>query len=291
MPSLPRLGASTSRALATGRLGGGGLYRELLRREVGSICDRGASRTRDPDRALLVLQPSERRLNRSYTRETQEGWEPTMGDGSKDHWERVYRAKAPTEVSWYQPEARLSLDLIRRVAPDLDAPIVDVGGGASTLVDGLVDGGYRAVTVLDLAPTALALARRRIGVAGTGVTWIESDVLTAPLPPGGYAVWHDRAVFHFLTDRRDRTRYVAQTRRAVRRGGYVIVASFGPDGPSRCSGLPVQRYSPGSMHAEFGAGFRLLDSVREDHHTPGGVTQSFVYCLCRIEADSAHSTG
>jgi SAM-dependent methyltransferase len=206
-----------------------------------------------------------------------------MRDDLKGHWEGVYRAKAPTEVSWYQRQARLSLDLIRRVAPDLDAPIVDVGGGASTLVDGLLEVGYQAVTVLDLAPTALVLAQQRLGLAAAGVTWIESDVLTAALPPAGYAVWHDRAVFHFLTDARDRARYIAQTQRAVRPGGYVIVASFGPDGPRRCSGLPVQRYSPEAMHAEFGTDFRLLDSVREDHQTPAGVTQAFVYCLCRSE--------
>lgn len=210
-----------------------------------------------------------------------------MADGLKNHWEGVYRAKAPTEVSWYQPEARLSLELIRRVAPDLEAPVVDVGGGASTLVDGLVGAGYRAVTVLDLAPTALSLARQRLGSVAARVTWIEADVLTAAPPPEGYAVWHDRAVFHFLTDPRDRARYVAQTQRAVRPGGYVIVASFGPDGPARCSGLPVQRYSPEAMHAEFGADFRLLDSVREDHHTPAGVTQAFVYCLCKIETGRA----
>jgi SAM-dependent methyltransferase len=212
-----------------------------------------------------------------------------MGDDLKGHWESVYRAKAPSEVSWYQQEARLSLDLIRRVAPDRGAPIVDVGGGASTLVDGLLDAGYQAVTVLDLAPTALVLAQQRLGLAAARVRWIESDVLTAALPSGGYAIWHDRAVFHFLTDASDRARYVAQTLRAVREGGYVIVASFGPEGPSRCSGLPVQRYSPTAMHAEFGAGFRLLDSVREDHRTPAGVTQAFVYCLCRIEADSART--
>ena len=210
-----------------------------------------------------------------------------MADGLKNHWEGVYRAKAPTEVSWYQPEARLSLELIRRVAPDLEAPVVDVGGGASTLVDGLVGAGYRAVTVLDLAPTALSLARQRLGALASRVTWIESDVLTAALPAREFAVWHDRAVFHFLTDPRDRARYVAQTQRAVRPGGYVIVASFGPDGPARCSGLPVQRYSPEAMHAEFGADFRLLDSVREDHHTPAGVTQAFVYCLCKIETGRA----
>ncbi len=199
------------------------------------------------------------------------------------HWESVYRKMAPTEVSWYQPEARLSLELIRRVAPDPGAPIIDVGSGASTLVDGLLDAGYRALTVLDLAPTALALAQQRLGERAGLVTWIAADVLEASLSTDGYAVWHDRAVFHFLTDPKDRARYVAQTRRFVRPGGHVVVASFGPDGPTRCSGLEVVRYSEDAMHAEFGAGFRLLDSVREEHRTPGGLAQAFVYCLCRVE--------
>jgi SAM-dependent methyltransferase len=200
------------------------------------------------------------------------------------HWESVYRTKTPTEVSWYQPEARLSLDLIRRVVPDVTAPIIDVGGGASTLVDGLLDAGYQTVTVLDLAPTALALAQQRLGQRAERVSWIAADVLSVPLPVAEYAIWHDRAVFHFVTDPEDRARYVAQTRRAVRPGGHVIVASFGPDGPTRCSGLEVVRYAPEAMHAEFGAGFRLLDSVCEDHHTPGGTIQAFVYCLCRVES-------
>jgi SAM-dependent methyltransferase len=202
---------------------------------------------------------------------------------SHEHWERIYRSKDPTQVSWYQPEARLSLDLIRRVAPDLSAPIIDVGGGASTLVDGLLAAGYRHLTVLDLSPTALALARQRLEARAALVTWLSADVRDVPLPAGGYAVWHDRAVFHFLTDPEARTQYVGQARRAVRSGGYALVASFAPDGPARCSGLDVVRYSPDTMHAEFGAGFRLLDSVREDHHTPSGSTQAFVYCLCRVD--------
>jgi len=200
----------------------------------------------------------------------------------REHWERIYHAKGPTEVSWYQPEARLSIDPIRRVAPDLDTPIIDVGGGASTLVDGLLDAGYRNVTVLDLAPAGLALVQQRLGPRARDVTWKAANVLTESLPPAGYGVWHDRAVFHFLTDPADRARYVARVRRAVRPGGQVIVASFGPEGPSRCSGLEVVRYSPEAMHDEFGPGFSLLDSLREDHRTPAGGTQAFVYCLCRV---------
>lgn len=202
----------------------------------------------------------------------------------KEHWDRIYRANAPGEVSWYQPEARLSIELIGRVAPARSAPIIDVGGGASTLVDGLLEAGHDAVTVLDLSPAALAAARRRLAGRAARVRWVVADVLDAPLSAAAYAVWHDRAVFHFLTDPADRARYVAETRRAVRPGGHVIVASFAPEGPARCSGLEVARYTPEAMHAEFGAGFRLLDSVREDHQTPGGALQAFVYCLCRVEA-------
>jgi SAM-dependent methyltransferase len=198
------------------------------------------------------------------------------------HWEAIYRAKAPTELSWYQPEARLSLEIIRRIATDLDTPIVDVGGGASTLVDGLLSAGYRNLTILDLAPAALARANERLGGRGTQVKWCVADVLAAPLPRASCAVWHDRAVFHFLTDARDRAKYVAQVKRVVRPGGHVIAASFGPDGPSRCSGLEVVRYSPEGLHAEFGSAFRLMDSTREEHRTPAGSIQAFVYCLCRV---------
>jgi len=208
---------------------------------------------------------------------------------NREHWESVYSRKAATEVSWYQAEAERSLDLIRRTTPDRAAPIIDVGGGASTLVDSLLDSGYRAVTVLDLAPAALAVARQRLGDRATDVHWIADDVLTATLPNGGFALWHDRAVFHFLTGARDRARYVAQVRRAVRPGGHVVVATFADDGPTRCSGLEVVRYTPDSMHAEFGAAFRLLDSMREEHHTPAGTTQEFVYCLCRVEAGARRS--
>ena len=202
----------------------------------------------------------------------------------REHWERVYLGRDASNVSWYQPAATISLDLIRRVAPDLDAPIIDVGGGASTLVDGLLDAGYRNVTVLDLSGSALGIARQRLGERARDVTWLEADLLTASLAPSAYAVWHDRAVFHFLTAERDRARYVAVAHEAVRCGGHVIVASFAPDGPTRCSGLDVVRYSPEEMHAEFGAEFQLLQSVREEHHTPAGTTPTFTYCMCRVTA-------
>ena len=201
----------------------------------------------------------------------------------KTHWEKVYSSNAPTAVSWYQPEAHLSLELIKKAEPRRDAPIIDIGGGASTLVDGLLDAGYRDVTVLDIAPTALSIAQRRLGDRANLVHWLAADILNADLPRARYMVWHDRAVFHFLTDENDRRKYVEQTLRAVQPGGHVIVASFAPEGPERCSGLDVVRYSPESMHAQFGSAFTLVDSVKEEHHTPGGRTQAFVYCLCRLE--------
>jgi ubiquinone/menaquinone biosynthesis C-methylase UbiE len=198
------------------------------------------------------------------------------------HWEGVYRAKRVDEVSWYQRQATLSLDLIRRAAPEPSARIIDVGGGASTLVDGLLDVGYTNVTVLDVCGTALASARTRLGGRASGVQWLDKDVRTAALPEAHFDLWHDRAVFHFLTNETDRSAYLAQVRRALRPGGHVLVATFADDGPTSCSGLPVVRYSATELHDTFGASFQLVTSVREQHVTPRGTRQSFVYCLCRF---------
>ncbi len=200
---------------------------------------------------------------------------------TKQHWDSIYQAKAASEVSWFQPEARLSLLLIQEAVPDRTAAICDIGGGASTLVDGLLAAGYTAISVLDLSGSALLAARHRLGGSATRVRWVEADILNIDFPPDSLDVWHDRAVFHFLTDASDRQRYVNQVRRAVRPGGHVLVASFADNGPTRCSGLEVVRYSPESMHGEFGLDFRLLSSTRETHITPGGARQEFVYCLCR----------
>lgn len=201
-----------------------------------------------------------------------------------EHWEQVYRTRAPDQVSWYQPEARISLNLIRRVAADRDAAIIDVGGGASTLVDGLLDSGYRDITVLDIASEALAVTRARLGERAGDVRWIDDDIVTADLPAAAYDVWHDRAVFHFLTDAADRARYMDQVKHALRPGGHLIMATFALDGPPRCSGLGVVRYSAESLGVELGNGFELLDSVREEHHTPSGAIQRFQYSLLRMRA-------
>lgn len=164
-----------------------------------------------------------------------------------------------------------------------EAAILDVGGGASTLVDGLLDAGYHDLTVLDIAPTALHQARERLGVRADRVKWVEGDVLTASLLPASIDLWHDRAVFHFLTDAGDRAAYVDQVRRALRPGGFTIIATFAEDGPTRCSGLEVVRYSAEELHTSFGGEFRLVDTQPERHRTPSGVEQSFLYCLCRWE--------
>ncbi len=199
----------------------------------------------------------------------------------KTHWETIYQTKAPTQVSWFQPHPQLSLEFIRRANIQPTDPIIDVGGGASTLVDDLLASGFQAITVLDISVKALEVARQRLGPQADAVTWIEADITHADLPAQAYAVWHDRAVFHFLTEASDRERYIANVRRSVRPGGYVILATFAADGPNRCSGLDVIRYSPESLHGEFGREFDLVDSVREAHYTPSGAEQRFIYCYCR----------
>jgi 2-polyprenyl-3-methyl-5-hydroxy-6-metoxy-1,4-benzoquinol methylase len=201
----------------------------------------------------------------------------------KKHWDTVYQTKDVHTVSWFQPQAQQSLDLITRVAPDRGSPIIDVGAGASVLVDDLLGAGYTDITVLDVSETALEIARARLGAGASTVKWVAADVRDAPLAESAYQVWHDRAVFHFLTEPADRRAYVAQVERTVRPGGYVLVATFAEDGPAMCSGLPVVRYSAQSLHSEFGEDFRIVTSAHEDHHTPSGREQSFLYCLCRRE--------
>jgi 2-polyprenyl-3-methyl-5-hydroxy-6-metoxy-1,4-benzoquinol methylase len=198
----------------------------------------------------------------------------------QQHWESVYRNKAADQVGWFQPHAASSLRLIGESA-DKEACIIDVGGGASVLVDDLLDAGYRNLTVLDLAEPALAASHARLGARAGSVQWIAADVTRAELPTAHYDVWHDRAVFHFLTDPADRAHYVAQVLHSVKPGGHVVVATFGPGGPLQCAGLDVVHYAPDALHAEFGAPFRLLRYETEIHHTPAGEAQEYVYCYCR----------
>jgi ubiquinone/menaquinone biosynthesis C-methylase UbiE len=199
----------------------------------------------------------------------------------KQHWEQIYTSKVSDTVSWFQEHADLSARLIRTTGLGTDAAIIDVGGGASRLVDDLVAEGYSDLSVLDLSSAALAVAKQRLGKQADAIHWLEGDVTSVELPPHRFDIWHDRAVFHFLTDPADRQAYVGQVMRAVRPGGHVIVATFGEDGPEKCSGLPVMRYRPESLHAEFGDDFLLVEHEKEAHHTPSGIVQQFVYCYCR----------
>ena len=200
---------------------------------------------------------------------------------AKIHWQHIYETKVPTQVSWYQEHAQFSLQFIQKTGIQRTGHIIDVGGGASTLVDDLVSAGFQHITVLDISATALQLARERLGARAVDVNWIEADITRADLPHQAYDVWHDRAVFHFLTQPSDRQRYINTVQHAVRTGGHVILATFAPDGPDRCSGLDVVRYSPESLHGEFGESFELVESSRETHRTPFGTEQKFVYCYCR----------
>jgi ubiquinone/menaquinone biosynthesis C-methylase UbiE len=199
----------------------------------------------------------------------------------KSHWEHIYETKAPTQVSWYQEHSQYSLRFIQNTGIPKAGHILDVGGGASSLVDDLLAAGFQQISVLDVSAAALQLARQRLGVRAANVNWIEADITRVDLPDQTYDVWHDRAVFHFLTQAADRQRYIETVQRSVRKGGHVIVATFAPDGPERCSGLEVMRYSPESLHGEFGNGFELVDSTYETHHTPFGTEQKFIYCYCR----------
>ena len=201
---------------------------------------------------------------------------------TKAHWERVYKASAVTDTSWFQEHSELSLRYIEETGVTQAGRIIDVGGGASTLVDDLLDHQFENVTVLDISAAALKAARQRLGPRASLVLWQEADITEVHLPFHHYDVWHDRAVFHFLTRAEDRARYVQAVRRAVKPGGYVIVAAFAPDGPTQCSGLDTVRYSPGTLHSEFGAAFELVESSRETHGTPFGTEQQFIYCrLCK----------
>jgi ubiquinone/menaquinone biosynthesis C-methylase UbiE len=200
---------------------------------------------------------------------------------NKMHWESIYQTKLVDQVSWFQEHAELSLQMIHNTGLGKDAAIIDVGGGASTLVDSLVTEGYTDLTVLDLSSAALSVAKQRLGKYADTVDWIEGDITITELPIHRFDIWHDRAVFHFLIDPADRHAYVERVMRAVRPGGHVIVATFAEDGPKKCSGLPVMRYQPESLHAEFGDAFLLVEHKKETHHTPFGTNQQFVYCYCR----------
>jgi SAM-dependent methyltransferase len=204
-----------------------------------------------------------------------------MNVNRREHWAAVYATKEPTEVSWYQARPTLSLALLAEAGASPSSAIIDVGGGDSTLVDALVEEGYQHVTVLDIAGAALMRARERLGHRADQVTWLEADITVASLPAHRYDVWHDRAVFHFLTDQSDRERYVEQAAHAIKPGGALIIATFAADGPTQCSGLEVRRSSQDDLKSQFASAFSLVRCVSDTHVTPAGSEQRFIYCLFR----------
>jgi ubiquinone/menaquinone biosynthesis C-methylase UbiE len=199
----------------------------------------------------------------------------------KKHWENVYSTKQDDQVSWYREHLENSLRMILQTGVGREAAIIDIGGGSSTLADDLLQNGFADVSVLDISSTAIKRSKERLGTRAAQVEWIEADITQVSLPENHYDVWHDRAVFHFLTSANDRRKYVELVMRSLKTGGHIIVASFGLNGPAKCSGLDVLRYSPETMHKEFGDEFKPVNSFSENHQTPFGTTQEFIYCYCR----------
>lgn len=199
----------------------------------------------------------------------------------QDHWEQVYKSKTLDKLGWYAPHLQTSVDWIENLGLSADSPIIDVGGGASTLVDDLLDAGYRSVTVLDISEKALSAVRERLGAKSDLVTWLSADITTARLPDQKYELWHDRAVFHFLTDPKDRNAYRQNLLTALKVDGHVIIGTFAPEAPPKCSGLPVRRHSKQQLVDELGSEFVLVNHVKELHITPGGVEQMYQFCRFR----------
>lgn len=195
------------------------------------------------------------------------------------HWQSIYKTKTPDSVSWYQPSLRLSLELIRRTALSKDAAVVDVGGGASTLVDHLLSMNYSDISVLDISTQALDYSKARLGPRAKFVKWIVGDITAVNPLQLSFDIWHDRAVFHFLVDELDRKKYCNVLETSLRPGGFMIIATFGPNGPTKCSGLEIVRYDPNSLLLTLGNSFKLISSQVELHRTPSDKTQEFVYCL------------
>lgn len=200
---------------------------------------------------------------------------------TREHWDEVYRSRSPDSVSWYRSHLERSLAWIDGCGLAPHAHVVDVGGGASTLVDDLLARGFERVSVVDLSGEGIAHSRARLGDAARGVRWIVGDATTTLFDEGSVDLWHDRAVFHFLTDTARRDAYLDTLRRCVRPGGFALIATFGPNGPERCSGLPVVRYASADIAAALGEGFELVAQADEEHTTPRGATQAFAYALCR----------
>jgi len=202
----------------------------------------------------------------------------------KDHWEQVYSGKPIEKLGWYEPHLKPSLSWIKELGLSADAPIIDVGGGASTLVDDLLVEGYRSITVLDISEKALSSVKARLGKRAELVTWLDGDITSVDLPTHYYELWHDRAVFHFLTMLEQQRKYRDNLLKALKPSGHLIIGTFAPEAPPKCSGLPVRRYSPEQLENTLGGEFELKRHHKELHITPGGVEQMYLYCHFRRTA-------
>lgn len=206
-----------------------------------------------------------------------------MSEDRASHWQAVYESKKPDAVSWFAPHLANSLDLLRKAGLTVDSRVIDVGAGASTLVDDLLDLGVKSVTALDISEAALNVARERLGSRAARVQWLAVDILEAELSPGGYDLWHDRAALHFLTDPADAARYADIAYRALAAGGHAVIAGFGKGGPTQCSQLNVTQREPEDIASLFGPRFSLVEARHEVHQTPWGAPQAFAFALlCKI---------
>lgn len=197
----------------------------------------------------------------------------------KEHWNLIYKTTADEEVSWYQPHLQKSLQLILSSGVPTTGSIIDVGGGTSTLVDDLIERGFTNLTILDISAEAIYKSKERLGERCYSVRWVEADITNIDLAANHYDLWHDRAVFHFLTDPEDRSSYIATLRRSLRPKGVLVISTFGPNGPNQCSGLDVARFSADTLQSVLGGDFQLKESIIENHKTPSGTLQEFQYCI------------
>ena len=198
--------------------------------------------------------------------------------GLKNHWEQIYKVRPCEQLGWYTPHLQTSVNWVDELQLAANARLVDVGGGASTLVDDLLEQGYRSITVVDISERALSKAKQRLGKKAELAVWLAGDITAFTFPANTFELWHDRAVFHFLTTSDAQQRYLHNLTTALKPGGHVIIGTFAPEAPPRCSGLPVQRYSAELLQKTLGPKFQLQRERQDMHVTPGGVEQMYQYC-------------
>jgi len=196
-----------------------------------------------------------------------------------EHWEEIYSTRSASQVGWYAAHLETSIKWITELKLAPEDPLIDIGGGASTLVDDLLKSGHRNLTVLDLSRRALQLSQQRLNQQSSAITWLNGDVTEIELPPKYFCMWHDRAVFHFLIEAEAQQQYRDAMLKTLKIGGYFLIGTFSPDAPPQCSGLPVQRYTSDLLGKIFGKEFELKRQQNEIHYTPSGVEQAYIYCL------------